>query len=218
MFLKQESKELGMNSFSTTYHSTKSSWHSQSWDQFFILKWNDHISTSSQGRARRIRFIFLSETATKTRQNTWNNRIQVTGNQSVKDSNPWQRERNKVKPMINPTYYLRLFLDCGAERGTQAETSDLSEFRRQRWESGGIKVTRDSWEEYQKGEMCTERKLWRSAEGSTQELSSLLIKACMWMNHWKLEKEPSHGIRENSAWYSHCTKIVCYHQPGWEKS
>ena len=141
-----------MNSSSPTYYSTKSSW-----DHFFILKWNDHIFTSSQGRARGTRFIFLSETTTEIRQNIWNNSVQVTENQTVKDSDPREKERYEIKPMTTPPYSLRVFPGCGAKRGTQAEPRGLPKLGRQIWECGGTKVTRDSWSEYQRGQRCTMR-------------------------------------------------------------
>lgn len=56
-----------------------------------------------------------------------------------------------------PPYGLRVFPGCGAERGAQAEPRGLPELGRQIWESEGTKATRDSWSEYQRGEMYTMR-------------------------------------------------------------
>lgn len=144
MFLKKGSKELHMNSSTVIYCHTKSSWSSQTWGHFFILKWNNHISTSSQERARWTGFVFLPETTTETRQNIWNNTVQVTGNQTVKDDDPWERERNEVKTMISPNSPFKSVFRLWYRKENPGRARKSLEY-------GGIKATTDSWAEPQGG-------------------------------------------------------------------
>ena len=90
---------------------------------------------------------------------------------------------NKVSPTAIPTACLvRIPSQWCREGELRWRQILITKLSRLYWGSGKIKAASDHRTEYQKGDICTEKALKRSADNLPRVFRRLLIRACMWGN------------------------------------
>lgn len=91
---------------------------------------------------------------------------------------PEREEIYGVSLTVTPVYCLESF-QAGLQNRVSTQFRGVPELSRWSWESGEDKEVRVHRAEYQPGESCMERELWRGADGSPQASTRALISICM---------------------------------------